>query len=71
MLRQYTAIQGEDDPGIRVNEAGQDQSFGLDVTYEDEVWRHKSNLKTGWINTLVQWILAHVKSEDSADGDVK
>ena len=54
-----------------MNESGQDQSFGLDVTYEDEVWRHKSNLKTGWINTLVQWILAHVKSEDSEEVDLR
>ena len=37
MLRQSEAIQGEDDSGTRVNEAGQDRSFGLDTTYEDEV----------------------------------
>ena len=36
-LRKSKAIQGEDDSGTRVNEAGQDRSFGLDTTYEDEV----------------------------------
>ena len=37
MLRQSKSIKGEDDYGIRVNETGKYQSFGLYVTYEDEV----------------------------------
>ena len=37
VLRQSKSIQGKDDDGIRVDEAGQDKSFGLDVTDEDEV----------------------------------
>ena len=64
MLRQSKSIQGRYYSGIWVNESGQDQSFGLDATYEDEVWIHKYTYKTGRVTALGQCILEHVKSED-------